>query len=239
LNDAQIVPFGKYKGQPIEALANDRGYLDWLTAQAWFRERYAGMYTLIVNNFREPAETPEHNQMQARFLVPQLCFEVANRIDEFLPTARRCLDEADGWLKARRKAAENGKDIADTERDIQSLEADIQSLEAGIMPQSFKIHVEFEHRGWDVLACVQRPWVSELRCYLELKPCLGDDYPAVLRQMKALDRSYGKAAHVVGEFTATGVTPDQISAIFATANIAVLKISDLCPLPAATRSTPL
>jgi hypothetical protein len=53
---SEVVPFGKYKGQPIEVLANDRGYLDWLTAQSWFRERYAGIYTLIINNFGEPSE---------------------------------------------------------------------------------------------------------------------------------------------------------------------------------------
>jgi hypothetical protein len=70
---SEIVPFGKYKGQPVEVLANDRGYLDWLTAQAWFRERYAGIYTLIVNNFGEPTETPEHNALQARFLDEDFC----------------------------------------------------------------------------------------------------------------------------------------------------------------------
>ena len=49
----KIVPFGKYKGQPVEVLAQDRPYLDWLTAQDWFRQRYEGIYTLIVNNFAE------------------------------------------------------------------------------------------------------------------------------------------------------------------------------------------
>jgi len=63
-----IVPFGKYKGQPVEALQQDRGYCEWLAGQDWFRTRYANIHTLIVNHFGEPCETPEHNQMQARFL---------------------------------------------------------------------------------------------------------------------------------------------------------------------------
>ena len=46
---SNIVPFGKYKGQPVEVLAGDRAYCDWLTGQAWFRERYGNVYTLIVN----------------------------------------------------------------------------------------------------------------------------------------------------------------------------------------------
>jgi len=31
-----IVPFGKYKGQPVEALQGDPAYADWLAAQPWF-----------------------------------------------------------------------------------------------------------------------------------------------------------------------------------------------------------
>src|SRR5262245_23110071 len=45
--------------------------------QAWFRERYGNVYTLIVNNFSEPSETPEHNALQARFLEDGFCVAVA------------------------------------------------------------------------------------------------------------------------------------------------------------------
>jgi hypothetical protein len=31
----KIVPFGKYKGQPVEVLAQDRGYVEW----CWSRIR--------------------------------------------------------------------------------------------------------------------------------------------------------------------------------------------------------
>jgi hypothetical protein len=55
---SEIVPFGKYRGQPIEALAADRGYCDWLMSQTWFRERYGAFYTLIINNFSERNITP-------------------------------------------------------------------------------------------------------------------------------------------------------------------------------------
>lgn len=64
----EIIPFGKYKGKPIEALTQDREYVDWLTAQPWFRERFANFYTLIVNQTGEPSETPEHNKLQTLFL---------------------------------------------------------------------------------------------------------------------------------------------------------------------------
>lgn len=63
-----LIPFGKYKGQPIEVLQHDQQYIDWLMGQDWFRTKYQMVYNVIVNNFGEPAETPEHNQMQVKFL---------------------------------------------------------------------------------------------------------------------------------------------------------------------------
>jgi hypothetical protein len=57
---SEIIPFGKYRGQPLEVLRNDPGYVQWLTGQDWFRERFATIHTVIVNNFAEPSETPAH-----------------------------------------------------------------------------------------------------------------------------------------------------------------------------------
>lgn len=63
-----IVPFGKYKGQPVEVLQQDEPYCEWLASQDWFRTKFTAIHTLIVNNFAAPHETPEHNQLQALFL---------------------------------------------------------------------------------------------------------------------------------------------------------------------------
>lgn len=63
----RLIPFGKYKGQPIEVLAQDKPYLEWLQTQDWFKQRYGNINTIIVNNFGAPAETPEHNKIQAMF----------------------------------------------------------------------------------------------------------------------------------------------------------------------------
>lgn len=63
----EIIPFGKYKGQQIEVLSGDPQYRDWLMQQEWFRTRFSNLRTIIVNNFGTPAETPEHNELQALF----------------------------------------------------------------------------------------------------------------------------------------------------------------------------
>src|SRR4051812_40769508 len=57
----EVVPFGEYRGQPGGAMASERQYVDWLMQQTWVCERHKGLYTVIINNFQEPSETPEHN----------------------------------------------------------------------------------------------------------------------------------------------------------------------------------
>jgi len=80
MSDSSLIPFGKYKGQPTEILAADPQYMEWLTSQGWVRERFPQLYTLIINNFGETADTPEHNALQARFLDESLCIQVAHMV---------------------------------------------------------------------------------------------------------------------------------------------------------------
>src|SRR5262245_54362210 len=65
-----IIPFGKYRGQEIEEIKQrDPAYLQWLTQQAWFAEKFGPTYQLVINNFAPPSEeTPAHNALQVQFL---------------------------------------------------------------------------------------------------------------------------------------------------------------------------
>jgi len=56
----------------------------------------------------------------------------------------------------------------------------------------------------------------ELR--IEIKPAMGDDYPAVLRQMKA---SYCNVLYLVS-YTGSGATLDQVKRMFKAAGIRVI-----------------
>ena len=65
----------------------------------------------------------------------------------------------------------------------------------------------------------------------QLKPTLGDDYPAVLRQMKANsshfdweDKQDFGFGLVVGECTAAGATVDQIAEFFAASGFTLLML---------------
>ena len=66
-----IIPFGKYKGQPITTLLKDTNYLEWCKQQEWFK-KFPIVYNICVNqtivNQNENSKTPEHNKIQNLFL---------------------------------------------------------------------------------------------------------------------------------------------------------------------------
>ena len=43
-----IIPFGKYKGQPITTLLKDTNYLEWCKQQEWFK-KFPIVYNICVN----------------------------------------------------------------------------------------------------------------------------------------------------------------------------------------------
>ncbi len=66
-----LVPFGKYKGQPITTLMNDTKYLEWCKQQEWF-QKFPIVYNICVNQTittnNSNSKTPEHNKLQNLFL---------------------------------------------------------------------------------------------------------------------------------------------------------------------------
>lgn len=130
-----IVPIGKYKGQPLERLMADQPYSEWLLAQAWFLDKYADLAQLLrLGRLNEPQDTPEHNAM------------IAGLIDQ---------RDAMEWLYAKV-----------TGRDCKSLYA-------------WDMHQELEPKGGDLLVSFGDYLL------IEAKPLIGDDFPAVIRQIKA------------------------------------------------------
>lgn len=182
----KIIPFGKHREKPIQILQQDAAYRDWLMQQNWFRDRHESIYQLIVNNFGEPTETPEHNAMQARFLNDELCIGLLRKL---------------GWEPFDHQG--NGRLLR-----------------------------SFEERGWDVSIRAISTTISGgtrrlAAVCLELKPFLGDDYPAVLRQMRAAQASGDLGALVVGQFTAIGATLEQVRAIFEQSGFHLVMMSEI------------
>lgn len=118
------VPFGKYRGRPVEEMLADDGYMTWLQAQPWFRERFAHLKT--AKDEDALSRTPVHNRLQTLFLdeayqqafVRTACrrwFEEAFLTAKQVPAAsiermRRAAEEGREWLERVEKAASESKD---------------------------------------------------------------------------------------------------------------------------------
>lgn len=272
MNENKVVPFGKYKGRLVEEMVGDDNYVQWLTAQDWFRERYANLYQIVINRGGEPSETPEHNALQVRFLEDDFCWRFLRHV-----RAKR-LAEAEEQLLAihRDSLAAIAKDMEDCRKRIaepialspsdyyrtqpdrganelkrlqerqDKAKAELVTLEhehaehrsppkidRTITTRAFEcqgidvvLNVKFEaanaHRAtaWEHTYQGKTGWfgsVENLQVNVEIKPTLGDDYPAVLRQMKT-NRSN---VLLLDRYTGTGATRDQLVRTFATADIAV------------------
>ncbi len=225
--ESNIVPFGKYRGQPVEVLAQDTAYVDWLTAQPWFRESHKGIYTLIVNNFREPSETPEHNTLQAKFLDEEFC--------------KRFVMAAIGRapIRTRTEFESDGSDVALTYEYL-------TGSEGAKIDENHNVVYRVDKRGRKYPEMEDSTDFDYLR--IEVKPSVGDDYPAVLRQIIASRERhyqrerqyksaqdnyytrekfpyvppYGCAVLFLGSYTGVGVTGLQLRQMFARSSIAVV-----------------
>jgi hypothetical protein len=183
----KVVPFGKYRGQPLEVLEADPGYVQWLQAQDWVAQRYPTFHTLIINNLQEPSETPEHNALQVRFLSERFQRQV--------------------WEAWRAKYVPGPHELP------YRAASDIQCV--------------FEEHGIDVLLNING---NTNKLAIELKPTLGDDYPAVLRQIKAWRTDlvgYARSALMIDAFTARGATLDQVRQVFALSHITLLTLAEV------------
>lgn len=191
MTEVNIIPFGKYKGRSIaDVAAADPSYLQWCMQQNWFVEQYAHL-VVNVTNFVSPSEaTPAHNAMQVRFLDEEYRYAFA-------------------W------AAFSG----------------VKECEVG--PAKFELisDVVFDltlERGEE--GC---RYDATYPILVELKPSLGDDFPAVLRQIKKQRERVDTAAAIyrspfggrkdsqdcvwvllIGEYTGTGATLDQLREVF-------------------------
>jgi len=217
----EIIEFGKYKGQPIEALASDPKYMEWLASQPWLKDRHPTIYNIIVNNFSESEETPEHNRLQARFMDESFANMVGENV--FAGLVHELAED-------RKYTYKNGsEEITDWPVD--------EFKYFGVS------EIEFEVSGIDVRFCVEyggyynretknskgevvktrKSYRSAKRISAELKPIVGDDYPAILREMV-----HKKCNLLIYEnFKSEAIDENKLEKFFATREIKILSTKNL------------
>ena len=194
---SDLVPFGKHKGKPLNALLDDREYLDWVLEQPWFRQKYGNIYQIVINNGQEPSETPEHNLMQAQYLNKQYAYSVIH------PVLLKCAPgQSEYRLSAIDFEPEGGGDV-------------------GIIA------------SWDKHHPLGDYVFRQATVIIELKPAMGDDYPAVLRTMKRIgaNRSGSKDVFIIKLLVVRNysgaINREQLVQIFNLSNIHVVFESDV------------
>jgi hypothetical protein len=192
----QIVPFGKYKDKAIEVLQSDRHYLDWLLAQSWFKDRYSDLFTIVINNFQEPTDTPEHNAMHVKFLSDDYVYSLLAPVAGFSRPGRVVskLFEFQGW-----------------------------DVFVGI---SNRTRDEFD----ELLKKNDVSWKGVITAgiFVEIKPSVSDDFPAILRQIKVRKKvadgnfDFKMSVLLVGEYTGKGANQEEFVAFMKNEGIVVI-----------------
>ena len=185
----QLIPFGKYKGQPLEILAQDAQYLEWVRNQSWFVEKYPQINTLIINNFQEPSETPEHNKIQGMFLDEDFCLKLVDAHNKYLINLNII------------------PDILLDGRKVDELRFEVNGID---------VYFSLSGMGWRNFA-------------IEIKPSVGDDYPAILRQIKSikLPSACSRFILLVDQYSGKGITEEQFVKLFKLERIMVLFLRDI------------
>lgn len=221
----EIVPFGKYKGQPLEVIAHDREYCEWLLTQAWFVEKFPQIHTVVINNFGEPSETPEHNALQMRLLDDEFrakCTEVA--LQFFYPERL--------WEH----------EVPEGHKGLMYLSTPVFGLDDPPTFEDAGIDVTWQAQQWMIVHDT-RPqkrtlpdthssrWMENGRTTiaLECKPLIGDDFPAILRFLKNLPRRLNTALRMVlaGDIRSQTVPLAAIKQFFATSNVALVLVDEV------------
>ena len=260
----QLVPFGKYKGQPVSVMQNDTQYCDWLATQDWFRERYANVYNqVIINNFTEPTETPEHNRLQMLFLDDDFLKSFCDKIFDF--SLQEKFNKTVSAIKKKYEDVKkyfedvNGNSSKEILNNYIGFFAKLNLIEnffeisnINFEQNAFDVAIEYKfyeiwsytHNYYNLAKEENRPFYCMYDIYktgscifVEIKPCLGDDFPAVLRQIKSNSKVNvgrgrkeplgGEKVLIIDEFTAQGATFEQVKKVFELSNITLLKFSDV------------
>lgn len=195
--DDKIIPFGKHKGKPFEVLASDQQYLDWLIAQSWFKEKHINLYNVVINNFREPVDTPEHNKIQIKFLKQEYRLKLAYLVNPSL------FEENSEKINKEMNSILNSTEKRRNEYFLQALANPSKFSEFGLYTRqllkfskpvfervdvsySISYGIKFYYDNANYNGNWSQFGYEYLNLFfIEIKPTVSDDFPAILRQMKA------------------------------------------------------
>lgn len=204
---SKVIPFGKYKGQPLEVLIQDKNYTDWILSQEGIKNKYPEIVNVIINNFQEPSETPEHNAMQVKFLrknFPVALYSLFTGIEPSFVSKHVCFQVP--------VFEEEGIDVYFY---CHPKEDDFYK-ESGLYKERIDSGLKFWERGFKV----------------EIKHTVGDEFPAILRQIRSSKNINPGDLNflLLNSYNGKGASLKEFQEYFNTSNIGVVfekQIDDL------------
>lgn len=235
MSQTELIPFGKFKGQPVTQLEHDPQYAQWILSTPSIKDKFPRFYSIVVNNFGEPADSPEHNAFQAMFLDEWFSASVAMKI------SGKC--DLNAVNEAKKKSYQNEARLINNEN-----KSHYWPPHGGPRPDTtleflhLSCDMEFEVNGWDVIlkpvdtvlvdGNPKRLGHINTPKFIELKPSIGEDFPAILRQVKQRLAGLRKldafqVCVIIREFTAESVSLENVKKMFALSRIQLLMLSEI------------
>ena len=235
---SNIIPFGKYRGHTVaDVTVIDPQYADWLAAQAWFAAKFASHYEEMRGRASADADTPEHNRLQARFFDAEFILKVYAATSGLHRYYWELTEEADKYVTQDRwgalRRAQRGP-LALDGAWCRKRTAQRRALAPRLYTSdNFKAWLDMHRKEICAQITVTPEDIADISmrysyhdpCYIELKPAIGDDYPAVIRQIRGqmdrarLQRREGAFYVFYKEFTASGVDEPMLERMFEAAGI--------------------
>ncbi len=198
-----IVPFGKYKGKPVEVLISDEKYLEWCEQQPALVTRYKSVFEAIKNLIGTSDFTPEHNQLQARFLEDEdLLKKIFTKVTQLF-----------SWP--------NGFEAAKFTYTKLVFEPTFNHVSFDLAI-CFNIHSETIFSDGTAYKNSHNAAI-----FMELKPVIGDDYPKILRKASLARKNNLDLVCVYTDFYNGSVNIETVRKMFLSNNIVFLIGADL------------
>jgi hypothetical protein len=98
----ELIPYGKYKDQPLAVLLVHDEYALWLMGarHAHLRRHHPQLLQWLHKHFGPPASTPEQNRLQNRFLQDNFILQLLLRVNPELPAQLAAAVSAEGMVAA-------------------------------------------------------------------------------------------------------------------------------------------
>jgi hypothetical protein len=247
----RIITFGQYKGQPVEVLAQYPKYVEYLMKDNWLKNNHPYIYQIVINNFYEPNDTPEHNALQVRFLKNDFCFSLGLLCRWKLMKKVNCIRNIDNAIRKINNMPDTyNYGYSQKWKDIEELKSHKEYINETVFEENgieyiidgdcplFEIEKLFEEDGWDVIiqsksyACedclaYKDCHINTNKIAIEIKPTLGDKYPDYLRQMKNARTHPDFQCLIYDNFNATTVTLEQIKETFSLSGFKVFSFAEI------------